>query len=89
VRAVLTAYGALALATFVLYGWDKLQARRGGHRIPERTLHLLALAGGFFGAWLGMRLFRHKTMKPGFALIVILAAFGHAAFWGWRLLGAP
>ncbi|HEX6884790.1 MAG TPA: DUF1294 domain-containing protein [Planctomycetota bacterium] len=81
--AVLAAYGALSLACLVLYGWDKRQARRNGRRVPERTLHGLALAGGFVGAWLGMRVFRHKTQKPGFALVVALALVLHAAGWAW------
>jgi len=85
VSAVLAAYGALTLATFALYGWDKLQARRAGRRVPERTLHLLALAGGFLGAWVGMRLFRHKTQKRGFAVVLAMAVLLHAAFWGWWL----
>ena len=37
-------------------------------RVPEMVLHILALAGGSLGAWLGMRLFRHKTVKGSFRL---------------------
>ena len=86
-RAVLAAYGALALASLALYGWDKLKARRAGRRIPESTLHAFALAGGFPGAWLGRRLFRHKTQKPGFAIVLVLSAVLHAGFWGWWWFG--
>ena len=85
--AVLAAYGALSLACLVLHGWDKWQARRSERRVPERTLHLLALAGGFVGAWLGMRFFRHKTQKPGFTLVLVLALGLHAGGWGWWWLG--
>ncbi len=52
---------ALSLASFVLMGWDKRQARRDGWRVPERTLFLTALLGGSPGAVLGMFFFRHKT----------------------------
>jgi uncharacterized membrane protein YsdA (DUF1294 family) len=86
IRTVALAYAALTLLTLVLYGWDKLQARRGGRRVPETTLHLSALVGGFAGAWLGMRAFRHKTQKPRFALVVAASALLHGGFWGWRLL---
>jgi uncharacterized membrane protein YsdA (DUF1294 family) len=34
--------------------------------VPERTLHLLALLGGWPGAILGQRHFRHKTRKVSF-----------------------
>lgn len=42
---------------------------QGGHspvyRIPERWLLALALAGGCWGCWAGVLLFRHKIRKPG------------------------
>lgn len=84
---LLLAYGALTLVTLLAYGLDKLQAKRGARRVPERTLHALALLGGFAGAWLGMRLFRHKTQKPVFTLVVVAAALLHAAAWSWWLFG--
>ncbi|MGE3807296.1 MAG: DUF1294 domain-containing protein [Gemmataceae bacterium] len=55
--------------TALYYGYDKLQARRGGRRIPEKVLHLLALCGGSLGAFAGMQFFRHKTVKGSFRLV--------------------
>jgi uncharacterized membrane protein YsdA (DUF1294 family) len=55
--------------TFIYFGYDKLQARRGGSRIPEIVLHTLALAGGSPGAFLAMTAFRHKTIKGTFRLV--------------------
>lgn len=52
--------------TFALYGLDKCRARRRLRRISERTLLLLAFVGGAVGAYLGMRLFRHKTLHARF-----------------------
>lgn len=77
------AYAALSLVSFALYGWDKLQAKRAGRRVPEVRLHGLALLGGFAGAWLGRALFRHKTHKPVFALVIVAATCLHAAAWVW------
>ncbi|HYF00159.1 MAG TPA: DUF1294 domain-containing protein [Planctomycetota bacterium] len=76
------AFGALNAATLVLYAYDKAASRRSWRRVPERTLHLLALAGGSPAAFVGQQLFRHKTAKPRFQavfwIIVItqLAALG-------------
>ena len=70
----------LGLITFLIYGYDKLQARRGGRRVSERTLLLLALAGGALGGWAGMLIWRHKTRHAIFWIaqiagtIVIVAA---------------
>lgn len=57
---------AINLAAFFTYGYDKAIAGRGSLRVPERTLLLLALAGGSLGAYLGMRVFHHKTAKGSF-----------------------
>ncbi|HHT84293.1 MAG: DUF1294 domain-containing protein [Bacillota bacterium] len=63
----LAAYNVLAC---ILMGYDKLQAIRGGRRIPERTLFALALTGGSLGILAGMLSFRHKTRHLNFRLRV-------------------
>ena len=40
-----------------------------GLRIPERTLHTLAFCGGWPGALLGQRHFRHKRQKLSFLVV--------------------
>ena len=60
------------LAAFILYGADKALAKRGARRIPERTLLLWAWIGGSIGAFLGMRFFHHKTLKPKFFVVPVL-----------------
>ena len=65
---------AINAVAFFAYGIDKLKARKGWWRIPEATLLLLAIIGGSIGAWLGMKVWHHKTMhrKFQYGLPVIL-----------------
>lgn len=67
--AVGAAYLTLSLCSFVLYALDKSAARSGRRRIRERTLHLLALLGGWPGALLGQQLLRHKSSKTSFRAV--------------------
>jgi uncharacterized membrane protein YsdA (DUF1294 family) len=61
---------SLNAVALLLYGYDKRQAIIGGSRIPEAVLHIVALLGGSPGALLGQELFRHKTHKRGFRLVL-------------------
>ena len=66
---------------FIVYGIDKLKAKRGKWRIPESTLLLLAAIGGSVGAWLGMKVWHHKTMHKKFQygvplLLILQLALG-------------
>lgn len=54
------------IISFFAYGLDKLKAVNHWWRIPEWVLLGLAVAGGSVGAYLGMQVFRHKTLKPLF-----------------------
>lgn len=57
---------------FVLFGIDKLKARKGRWRIPERSLLVVALLGGSIGAWLGIKVWHHKTLHKKFSIGVPL-----------------
>lgn len=72
---VVGACGAMSLATFFAYGWDKSSARLGNWRTPESTLHLMGLVGGWPGGLAAQRLLRHKSSKQEF-----LSAFWVTAF---------
>ena len=52
--------------TFIVYGIDKLKAKKGRWRIPESTLLLLAIIGGSIGAWYGVKVWHHKTLHKKF-----------------------
>lgn len=64
---------------FCAYGLDKRRAVRGEWRISERTLLLLASLGGAAGAFLGMKVFHHKTRHRKFSLGVPLLLLMQAA----------
>lgn len=63
---IIYCYGALSLATFLIYAVDKDAARGNRRRISERTLHLASLFGGWPGAALAQRLLHHKSQKAPF-----------------------
>ena len=67
---------------FVLMGWDKFLARKKRKRISEKTLLFLGLAGGFIGAYGGMKFFHHKTRHRYFILVYFISLLLHImAIW--------
>ena len=67
---------AINVITFVIYGIDKLKAKKGKWRTPEACLLGLAVIGGSIGAYLGIKVWHHKTLhkkfKYGIPGIIIL-----------------
>lgn len=60
-------FGLINLVAYVLWGYDKYQAtHQPRNRISEATLLAVALGGGWIGAKVGQRHFRHKTRKEPF-----------------------
>jgi uncharacterized membrane protein YsdA (DUF1294 family) len=87
--AYLGLVAVMSLASFAAYGFDKWLATTGGRRVPERTLHLLAFLGGWPGAILAQRQFRHKTRKLPFLIafwfvvvlhLAVVGAVAHAIY---------
>ena len=80
---------AVNAVTFIVYGIDKYKAKKAKWRISEATLLLLAVLGGSVGAWVGMKVWHHKTMHkkfkygiPAILLIQIaLMAYLHMNLW--------
>lgn len=87
-RLVLLGIVALNVVALVAMAWDKLRAVRGGRRVPERTLLLLALPLAAPGALLGMWMFSHKTSKGGFKTRMLLVTLLNVALGVavWRLV---
>ena len=63
---ILYALAAINLLAFILFGVDKVRAKRRLWRIPERVLIGTAVLGGSVGAILGMMVFHHKTKHAKF-----------------------
>ena len=85
----LTIYLAIInVATFFTYGIDKLKAKKKIWRIRESSLLMLAVLGGSIGAWLGMKVWHHKTQHKMFSygipaiIIIQLAIIGCLLYTG-------
>jgi uncharacterized membrane protein YsdA (DUF1294 family) len=83
----------------LLFRIDKRRALTGQWRISEATLLVWAAAGGWFGAKLAQRLFRHKTRKQPFGRrlnlclagplgVAVVLAMAPSALPGWPGAGA-
>lgn len=59
--------------TLVIYGIDKTAARKTWRRVPESTLLVFGVVGGWPGAIVGQQLFRHKTQKQPFKIYFIIS----------------
>lgn len=83
IRLLLAYLAVTNVVTFLVYGIDKWKARHHRWRIPESTLLGLALLGGSIGAYLGMRVWHHKTMHKKFQFgvpAILLLHFALAIF---------
>jgi uncharacterized membrane protein YsdA (DUF1294 family) len=85
---LLGAYGAVSALLFIAYGADKNAAVHGRRRTQEATLHLLALFGGWPGALIAQRVFRHKTIKQPFRAIFWSTVAANCAVLIWVMAAA-
>ena len=83
---MLYVFSIINIITFFVYGLDKLKAVNHWWRVPECVLLGLAVAGGAVGAYLGMLVFRHKTLKPLFRFGVPVVMLVHVlvAVYVWK-----
>jgi uncharacterized membrane protein YsdA (DUF1294 family)/cold shock CspA family protein len=80
---VLTIYAAASTLTFLAYALDKHAARTGRWRTSESALHLLALVGGWPGAWVAQKTLRHKSRKVSFRIVFWLTVIVNCAGLAW------
>jgi uncharacterized membrane protein YsdA (DUF1294 family) len=72
----------LSLVSYLVYRQDKRAAMQGQWRTPERILHFLSLLGGWPGALIAQRKFRHKSSKSGFRIVFYITVFLNIAATG-------
>ena len=77
---LLAVMGIWNLIVLIIFGVDKRKAVREKWRISEAALLVISFCLGGIGAFVGMRLFRHKTKHARFNLLVPIAALLTAAF---------
>lgn len=72
---------ASSLVTILLYHSDKKKADSGEWRTAEATLHLWEILGGWPGAFLAQRRYRHKIRKFSYQFVfwLIVALYQLAA----------
>ena len=58
----------MGIVAFAFMAYDKKQAKKGGWRVPEKTLFLVTALFGGLGGVLGMSVMRHKTQHWYFKL---------------------
>ena len=85
IKVVLIYMAVMSIIAFAVFGLDKYKARHNRWRIRERTLFLLALLGGAPGAYLGMKVFHHKTLHKNFKIGIPLIMLAQFALIGWYL----
>lgn len=64
--ALLVWVAVISVITAVITVADKLKAKNGSFRVPEKVLMTLALIGGSFAEYATMRIIRHKTLHKKF-----------------------
>lgn len=65
-------YAVMSIVTYFVYEHDKKRAVQKAWRVPEHTLHILELLGGWYGAWYAQKTIFHKNKKWAYQI----------AFWG-------
>jgi len=84
-KALLAWYLVIGVVTFFVYAKDKRAAINGNWRVPEKTLHIFSVVGGWLGALIAQDKLRHKTQKQPFRAIYWLTVVINVAAFVWTL----
>ncbi len=76
-------YFVISIITFIMYAKDKSAAKKGKWRIPEKTLHLLSIIGGWPGALIAQQKLRHKSQKNSFRVLFWLTSILNISLFIW------
>lgn len=76
-------YMAASLTAVILYRVDKSAAASDRRRIPEDTLLVVGLLGGWPGALIAQALLRHKTYKPSFRVMFWMTVAANCVALAW------
>lgn len=79
---IAVAYASMSLLALAAYAIDKTAAHSGRRRVPENTLHLFSLLGGWPGALVAQQWLRHKSVKASFLGVFWLTVFANLALLG-------
>ena len=79
-------YLCLSLISIARYAFDKSAAMNRRWRTRERTLQVLALLGGWPGAWIAQLLFRHKARKTSFLATFVVCVILNVIFLTWVIV---
>lgn len=83
--ALVGIYIGMSAVSYLMYGYDKIAAKRDAQRTPEASLHLADLLGGWPGALIAQQQFRHKTAKRSFQIACWATVVGNLAAAAWLL----
>jgi uncharacterized membrane protein YsdA (DUF1294 family) len=77
----------MSAAGFCICACDKRAAVKGKRRVSERALFVTAVLGGSAGVYAAMLIFRHKTRRLKFMLLMplILLLQAGAALWALKV----
>ncbi len=82
-KLIMILYIAASIINFICYFIDKSAAVKGRWRIKENTLHLFSIFGGWPGAILAQKKFRHKTQKKTFQITFWITILINCTALGW------
>lgn len=79
----------LSVVAYFMYRFDKMAAVRGERRVPESTLHLVSLFGGWPGALVARHVLRHKTRKQPFRTAYWITVVVNCCLVAWLGIAQP